>query len=141
MSVDRGKRALVWSALLLSALALGGCATSIADLPLVGTPADAPARSKAAGHYLTVEDLPPKRDEAVIAPDEQARIKAELLAARDRQAGVTARDQANQANQDTRNGSARGPKPPLKLAQPVVRAKRTGIQPQIRSKTSSLRLN
>ena len=103
MSVNPGKRALVWSALLLSALALGGCATSIADLPLVGTPADAPARSKDAGNYLPVEDLPPKRDEAVIAPDEQARIKAELLAARDRQAAVTARDPANQASQDTTN--------------------------------------
>ena len=39
-------RALGWGALLVSALALGGCATSIADLPVVGTPADAPARPK-----------------------------------------------------------------------------------------------
>jgi hypothetical protein len=98
MSVDAEKRALVWSALLLSALALGGCATSIADLPLVGTPADAPARSKDAGNYLPVEDLPPNRDEAAIAPDEQAKIKAELLAARDRQAAVAAKDPANQGN-------------------------------------------
>jgi hypothetical protein len=98
MSVNPGKRALVWSALLLSALALGGCATSIADLPLVGTPADAPARSKDAGNYLPVEDLPPNRDEAAIAPDEQAKIKAELLAARDRQAAVAAKDPANQGN-------------------------------------------
>ena len=99
MSVDRGKTALLWSALLLSALALGGCATSIADLPLIGTPADAPARSKDAGGYLPVENLPPDRDEAAIAPDEQAKIKAELLAARDRQAAVGAKDPANQANQ------------------------------------------
>ena len=33
---------------MLSALALGGCSISIADLPLVGTPEDAPARSKQA---------------------------------------------------------------------------------------------
>jgi hypothetical protein len=103
MSVDRGKTALLWSALLLSALALGGCATSIADLPLIGTPADAPARSKDAGGYLPVENLPPDRDEAAIAPDEQAKIKAELLAARDRQAAVGAKDPANQANQTTTN--------------------------------------
>jgi hypothetical protein len=59
--------------LLLSALALGGCATSIADMPLVGTPADAPARPKEAGAYLPVHDLPPDREEAAMAPSEQAR--------------------------------------------------------------------
>ncbi len=59
MSVDRNKRALavkaqVLGALLLSALALGGCSSSIADLPLIGTPADAPGRPKDAGGYLPV---------------------------------------------------------------------------------------
>jgi len=81
---------LGWGAVLLSALALGGCATSIADLPIVGTPADAPARPQDAGTYLPVEDLPPNRDQAAIAPAEQAKIKAELLAARDRQASTAA---------------------------------------------------
>jgi hypothetical protein len=90
MSVDRKGRALAWGALLVSALALGGCATSIADLPFVGTPVDAPGRPKDAGAYLPVEDLPPNRDEAAIAPEEQAKIKAQLLAARDRQASATA---------------------------------------------------
>jgi hypothetical protein len=90
MPVDRNKRVLAWGALLLSALALGGCATSIADLPFVGTPADAPARPKDADAYLPVEDLPPNRDEAAIAPEEQAKIKAQLLAARDRQASAAA---------------------------------------------------
>jgi hypothetical protein len=88
--VDRSKRALVWGALLTSALAFGGCAMSIADLPLVGTPADAPGGPKESAGYLPVEDLPPGRDEAVIAPDKQAKIKAELLAARDRQASTAA---------------------------------------------------
>ena len=95
MSGNRKNRALVWGALLTSALALGGCSMSIADLPLVGTPADAPGRPKEAGAYLPVEDLPPNRDEAAIAPAEQAKIKAELLAARDRQASAAAaKDQA-----------------------------------------------
>ena len=76
--------------LLLSALALGGCSTSIADLPLVGTPADAPARPKEAGAYLPVHDLPPDREEAAMAPAERAKIEAELAAARDRQASATA---------------------------------------------------
>ncbi len=95
MSANRKNTALVWGALLASALALGGCSMSIADLPLVGTPADAPGRPKEAGAYLPVEDLPPNRDEAAIAPAEQAKIKAELLAARDRQASAAAaKDQA-----------------------------------------------
>ncbi len=89
MSVDRKNKALVRGALLTLALALGGC-SSIADLPLVGTPADAPGRSKEAGAYLPVEDLPPNRDEAAIAPAEQAKIKDELSAARDRQASSAA---------------------------------------------------
>jgi hypothetical protein len=88
--MGRKNKALAWGALLLSALALGGCSTSIADLPIVGTPADAPARQKDAGAYLPVEDLPPNRDQAAIAPAEQAKIKAELLAARDRQASTSA---------------------------------------------------
>jgi len=91
MPVDRKTRAIAVGVLLLSAaLTLGGCATSIADLPLVGTPADAPARPKEAGAYLPVHDLPPDRDEAAMAPTEQAKIQRELLAARDRQASTTA---------------------------------------------------
>jgi|SRR4030081_2547690 hypothetical protein len=94
MSVVRPRRALAWGALLLSALALGGCSTSIADLPLVGTPADAPARPKEAGGYLPVHDLPPDREQAAMAPAERAKVEAELVAARDRQASVRAKDTA-----------------------------------------------
>jgi hypothetical protein len=94
MMIDRQIRAVAAAALLLSALALGGCATSIADLPLVGTPADAPARPKEAGVYLPVHDLPPDRDEAALAPAEQARALRELAAARDRQASTAAKNSA-----------------------------------------------
>jgi len=75
---------------LASALTLGGCATSIADLPL--GPADAPARSKDVGDYLPVHDLPPDRTQAAMNPAEQARIEAELEAARERQASAAARN-------------------------------------------------
>ena len=93
MSVNRNIRALALGTLLLSAAALGGCAsTSIADLPMIGTPADAPARPKEAGGYLPVHDVPPDREEAAIAPAERAKIEAELIAARDRQASVPAKD-------------------------------------------------
>ena len=76
-------------ALLAAALALGGCSTSIADLPGVGVPTDAPARPKEAGAYLPVHDLPPDRDEAAMKPAEQKKIEAELIAARDRQAATS----------------------------------------------------
>jgi hypothetical protein len=90
MSVDRKTNALVLAALLASALALGGCSTSIADLPLVGTSADAPERPKEAGAYLPVHDLPPDRAEPELPPAERAKIAAELLAARDRLASTGA---------------------------------------------------
>jgi hypothetical protein len=88
MSASRKNTALALGVALLSALALGGCSISIADLPLVGTPADAPARPKDAAGYLPVHDLPPDRDQPELAPAERAKIQAELVAARDRQASV-----------------------------------------------------
>jgi hypothetical protein len=90
MAVDRKNRALIAGALLISVLSLAGCSSSIADLPLVGTPADVPARPKEVGAYLPVHDLPPDREEAAMAPAERAKIEAELVAARDRQASAGA---------------------------------------------------
>ena len=90
MAVDGKNRALIAGALLISALSLAGCSSSIADLPLVGTPADVPARPKEVGTYLPVHDLPPEREEAAMAPAERAKIEAELVAARDRQASAAA---------------------------------------------------
>jgi hypothetical protein len=90
MRVDRKAGALAVTALLFSALALGGCATSIADLPLVGTPADAPEPPKEASSYLPVNDLPPARDETVITAAERAKLLKELAAARDRQESTVA---------------------------------------------------
>ena len=90
MSVGQRKRMIAGSALVACALALGGCSTSIADLPIVGTPADAPQRPKEAGSYLPVNNLPPDRDEAAMDPVTRDKIKAELVAARDRQAAAAA---------------------------------------------------
>ena len=80
---------LVVGALLL-ALPVGGCATSIADLPLVGTPADAPARPKEVGAYPAVHDLPQDRPEAAMDTAERNKVASELIAARDRQAATGA---------------------------------------------------
>jgi hypothetical protein len=86
MRMDRTIRLLAIGALFASALAVGGCSTSIADLPGVGLPSDAPQRPKEAGGYLPVHDLPPDREEAAMKPAEQDKIEKELIAARDRQA-------------------------------------------------------
>jgi hypothetical protein len=90
-------RVLAMGALLAAALAVSGCSTSVADLPGVGLPGDAPARPKEPGSYLPVHDLPPERDEEAIKPAEQKRIQSELIAARDRQATSAA----------TKNGAAK----------------------------------
>ena len=90
MPIDRMIRGLAAALLLASVTTLGGCSSTIADLPTGGLPADAPARPKEAGGYLPVHDLPPDRNEAAISPADQAKIEAELKAARDRQAAASA---------------------------------------------------
>jgi hypothetical protein len=88
MPMKRMIRLLAAGTLLASVLAGGGCASTIADMPAVGLPADAPARAKEAGAYLPVHDLPPQRDEAAMKPAEQDKIEKELIAARDHQAAA-----------------------------------------------------
>lgn len=75
---------LIYGALLSVTVALGGCSSQLADL----TPADAQAHPKEPGTYLPVHDLPPDRDQAIIPPEQRAKIEAELAAARDRQAAA-----------------------------------------------------
>ena len=84
---DLQKSLPIAGVLLIAALALGGCSSQLADY----TPTDAQAHSRDSGGYLPVHDLPPDRDEAIIPPDQRAKIEAELAAARDRQA-VAAKD-------------------------------------------------
>ena len=87
--VAQRSRAGMAAAALLLALTLGGCASTIADLPMVGTPTGAPARPAQPGEYRPVHDLPTSREGTAMAPAEQAKIQAELIAARDRQAVAT----------------------------------------------------
>jgi hypothetical protein len=82
------------TALLLLALPVGGCSTSIADLPLIGTPADAPARPKEVGSYPAVHDLPQDRPETAMDATERNKVSSELIAARDRQAAIAAAEAA-----------------------------------------------
>jgi hypothetical protein len=84
---DLQKSLPICGALLIAALVLGACSSQLADY----TPTDAQAHPKEPGGYLPVHDLPPDRDQAVIPPDQRAKIEAELAAARDRQA-IAAKD-------------------------------------------------
>ena len=77
------QRSLLIGGALLS-VTLGGCSSQFADM----TPADAQAHPKEPGTYLPVHDLPPDRNQAVIPPEQRAKIEAELAAARDRQAAA-----------------------------------------------------
>jgi len=120
MAANRRGTVLASGALLIAALALGGCSTTIADLPAVGTPADAPERPKEAGAYLPVHDLPPDRVDAVISPAERAKIEAELVAARERQATAM----------ETKDGKGK-PEP-----KPAAKAK-AGAKPEAKSKSKA----
>jgi hypothetical protein len=76
------------AALALLSLSLGGCSTSIADLP-IGTPPDTPERATDVPDYPAVHDLPAPRDHAAMNSAEQARIEKELIAAREHQSQGT----------------------------------------------------
>jgi hypothetical protein len=78
-------KALAVGVPLLLSLSLGGCASSGSSL--MDAHAEVPVPPKTSG-YLPVEDLPSARDQAAITPIEQAKLKKELLAARDRQAAA-----------------------------------------------------
>jgi|HubBroStandDraft_6_1064221.scaffolds.fasta_scaffold721961_1 hypothetical protein len=68
------------SAVLLLGLSLGGCASSNSSLMDAHAEASTPAPK-----YLPVEDLPPKPAKPEMTVDEQAKLKKQLLDARDRQ--------------------------------------------------------
>jgi hypothetical protein len=71
----------------LLALSLGGCSTSIADLPFGSS--DGSDTSKDASAYPAVHDMPAPREEAPMAPAEQAKVEQELIAARDHQTSAS----------------------------------------------------
>jgi len=105
MSGRHHNGALAGAALLLVALALGGCSTSISEIPLGSASSD--AHTKESSAYLPVNALPPARDEAAMDPAERAQIQKELITARERQASA-AKDQAQGKDQSqTQNQAAK----------------------------------
>jgi hypothetical protein len=89
MSKDRRITPLATAALLLSGLALGGCATSTAGSSLMDARAEVPSPPKTSV-YLPVEDLPPKRAKPAMTADERSKLQKELIDARDHQASKAA---------------------------------------------------
>jgi hypothetical protein len=70
--------------LLLMSVSLGGCITSSANSSLMDARAEAPKPS-ASRTYLPVEEVPSDRNKPALTTDEQAKLKNELTAIRDRQ--------------------------------------------------------
>ena len=81
---DLQKTLPIRGAVLIAALALGGCSSQLADL----APGDAPPRAREPGTYLPVHDLPPDRDQAIIPLEQRTTFVAELAAAGERQAAA-----------------------------------------------------
>ena len=71
--------------MIVCAVALSACSIPIADIPLIGLPANAPARSENPPAYLPVHDMPPPRDDALLTADQQKDLQGQLLTARDKQ--------------------------------------------------------
>ncbi len=78
--------------LLLSLAPLGGCGSTIASLPVVGAPAEAPKPRADRGEFPAVHDIPQDRDEKTMGAAEQQALEQELKTARDNQASVSSID-------------------------------------------------
>lgn len=110
---------LATPAVLVLAVALSGCA-SVADVPLIGVPANAPARPESAGTYLPIHDVPPPRQEEMLSVADQTRIEKELSEARTKGKATAASDAAAIA--------ASAPPPPAKAKQPAAKKKAEGAE-------------
>jgi len=87
IGAQRSLSAAVRPLLLLLSLSLGGCVTTSPSSSVMDARAEAPAPA-IAGAYLPVEDLPPNREAPTMTTDAQAKLKKELVDARNRQAAV-----------------------------------------------------
>lgn len=83
----------VASVMAVLSLALAGC-SSVADVPLIGVPTNAPTRPQTPGAYLPVHDIPPPRQDDPLSVADQTRIEKELAQARDKGKTTAAADAA-----------------------------------------------
>ena len=83
--MSRTRRLPALAGVLLLGLALGGCASQIADAPLIGLPANTPARPTTPTEFPAVHDVPAPRQDVVLDQAQQDKLEKDLAAARDRQ--------------------------------------------------------
>jgi hypothetical protein len=88
---------------------LSGCASVIADMPVIGLPEGAPPRPAAQAEYPAVHDRPPRQGDAPLSAEEQRKLEQELIAARESQ-GKLAEEIARQGQEPVRKRAASRPK-------------------------------
>lgn len=93
-----GARVSALAGLALGGFVLGGCSVPFADLPIVGLPSNTPPRPETPAEYPAVHDLPAARSQAVLDPEQQAKIEKDLIAARNRQASGVQKASPRQNN-------------------------------------------
>lgn len=121
----RGRTAAAIGAVFLALSAVAGCSTAEIDkLPKEygGLPEGAPRRSESPPAYPAVHDMPPDRAKALLDPDEQKRLEADLAAARNRlqsqQKNQLQKNQAKDAQQaPAERAAARSDRPTVKRGQ------------------------
>jgi hypothetical protein len=64
---------------------VSGCASVIADLPVVGVPEGTPERPVTQADYPAVHDMPPRREDTPLNAQEQQKLEKELVEARESQ--------------------------------------------------------
>jgi hypothetical protein len=67
------------------AVVVSGCASVIADLPVVGNPEGTPERPAIQPAYPAVHDMPPRREDTPLNAQEQQKLEKELVEARESQ--------------------------------------------------------
>jgi hypothetical protein len=85
ISSGRIRRLRSWVVLAALPVFLSGCASTIADMPVVGLPEGTPARPSVQADYPAVHDMPPRRAETPLNTEEQQKLEKELIAAREGQ--------------------------------------------------------
>jgi hypothetical protein len=85
-----------FGALVAIAVALGGCGSTIATMPLIGEPEKVPAAPAVRPDYPHVGESGSTRATRPLTPEERAKVEADLVAARNKAAQET-REQINRA--------------------------------------------
>lgn len=92
--ITQASRRWAFVAAVLVAGLLAGCSTTVEQLPskLGGLPEATPARSATPVAFPSVNNVPPKREEAVLTEVQRKKLRDDLIAQRERRARDTTTD-------------------------------------------------